>query len=104
MGRLSPAGTGQVAVDLRADDGAVIVSVADNGPGIPGGEQEKIFEKFHQVRVGRTGNPMGSGLGLAICRGIVEHLGGRIWCESELGRGAKFFFTLPLTSGAQVHA
>ena len=102
--KFSPAGTGRVAVDLKAENGVAVVSVADNGPGIPGGEQEKIFEKFHQVRAGRTGNPMGSGLGLAICRGIVEHLGGRIWCESELGRGAKFFFTLPLTSGAQVHA
>ncbi len=94
--KFSPAGTGRVAVDLKAENGIAIVSVADNGPGIPRNEQEKIFEKFHQVRAGRTGNPMGSGLGLAICRGIVEHLGGRIWVESDPGRGSTFFFSVPL--------
>jgi signal transduction histidine kinase len=102
--KFCPAGRGRVAVDLKAENGIATVSVADNGPGIPHNEQEKIFEKFHQVRAGRTGNPMGSGLGLAICRGIVEHLGGKIWVESDPGRGATFFFTLPVTSGAQAIA
>lgn len=96
--KFCPHGTGQVAIGLTAENGIMAVSVADNGPGIPSNEQEKIFEKFHQVRAGRTGNPMGSGLGLAICRGIVEHLGGRIWVESEPGKGATFIFTVPLTS------
>jgi Na+/proline symporter/nitrogen-specific signal transduction histidine kinase len=96
--KFCPHGTGQVAIGLEAENGLAVVSVADNGPGIPAGEKEKIFEKFHQVRAGQTGNPMGSGLGLAICRGIVEHLGGRIWVESELGHGATFIFTVPLTS------
>ncbi|MFO1119720.1 MAG: HAMP domain-containing sensor histidine kinase [Rhodospirillales bacterium] len=77
--KFSPAETGRVSIGLAAADGTVAVRVADNGPGIPHNEQEKIFEKFHQVRTGKTGNPMGSGLGLAICRGIVEHLGGRIF-------------------------
>jgi Na+/proline symporter/nitrogen-specific signal transduction histidine kinase len=96
--KFCPAGTGRVAVDLTAANGTAIVSVADNGPGIPRNEKEKIFEKFHQIRAGRTGNPMGSGLGLAICRGIVEHLGGKIWVESDPGHGATFFFTVPLTT------
>jgi len=94
--KFCPHGTGRVAIGLAAENGLVVVSVADNGPGIPANEKEKIFEKFHQVRAGRTGNPMGSGLGLAICRGIVEHLGGRIWVESDFGNGATFFFTVPL--------
>jgi len=98
--KFCPHGTGRVNVGLAADDGIVTVSVADNGPGIPYHEQEKIFEKFHQVRAGRTGNPMGSGLGLAICRGIVEHLGGRIWVESNPGHGATFYFTVPLNAPA----
>jgi Na+/proline symporter/nitrogen-specific signal transduction histidine kinase len=102
--KFCPAGTGRVAVDLKAENATAIVSVADNGPGIPYSEQEKIFEKFHQVRAGRTGNPMGSGLGLAICRGIVEHLGGKIWVESDPGRGATFFFTLPVISSGHARA
>jgi len=97
--KFSPAGTGRVCVGLTRADGTVAVRVADNGPGIPANEHEKIFEKFHQVRAGRTGNPMGSGLGLAICRGIVEHLGGQIWVESEPGHGATFIFTVPLATG-----
>ncbi|MGF1640568.1 MAG: ATP-binding protein [Rhodospirillales bacterium] len=93
--KFCPNDTGRVAVALDAGETGLTVSVADNGPGIPYAEQEQIFEKFHQVRAGRTGNPLGSGLGLAICRGIVEHLGGRIWVESEPGRGATFYVTLP---------
>lgn len=93
--KFCPAGTGRVEVRIDPDDTMIVVSVADNGPGIPGDEQERIFEKFHQVRAGKTGNPLGSGLGLAICRGIVEHLGGRIWVRSDLGHGSTFFFTVP---------
>ena len=80
---------------LRVETDEVVCSVADNGPGIPYPEQEKIFERFHQVRAGNTGNPGGSGLGLAICRGIVDHLGGRIWVESTPGAGSTFLFTVP---------
>jgi Na+/proline symporter/nitrogen-specific signal transduction histidine kinase len=87
--------TGTVAIGVAPDRDGVTVSVADNGPGIPYGEQEAIFDKFHQVRAGNTGNPKGSGLGLAICRGIIEHLGGKIWVESVPGNGATFFFTVP---------
>jgi signal transduction histidine kinase len=93
--KFCPPVTGRVAVEVKNGTGELVVSVADNGPGIPYAEQEKIFEKFHQVRSGQTGNPMGSGLGLAICRGIVEHLGGRLWVESTPGAGATFFFAIP---------
>jgi len=93
--KFCPEGTGYIHVALEHDDGSLRVSVADNGPGIPPEEHEQIFEKFHQVRAGATGNPLGSGLGLAICRGIVEHLGGRIWVQSQLGEGATFYFAVP---------
>ncbi len=94
--KFCPHQTGRVVIGVHTDVAASLkVSVADNGPGIPIDEQRRIFEKFHQVRVDKTGNPMGSGLGLAICRGIVEHLGGRIWVESVPGSGATFIFTLP---------
>jgi two-component system sensor histidine kinase KdpD len=71
-----------------------VVTVADRGPGIPPGEEEKIFEKFH-----RLGSSPGSGvgLGLTICRGIVTAHGGRMWAESRAGSGVLFRFTIPIT-------
>jgi Na+/proline symporter/nitrogen-specific signal transduction histidine kinase len=96
--KFAPAGWGRIVVSFGRQEKGVRVSIADNGPGIPYAEQEAIFEKFHQVRSGNTGNPGGSGLGLAICRGIVEHLGGRIWVESTPGHGATFIFTVPFAA------
>lgn len=81
-------------IALRAhDDGAwVRLAVADDGPGIPQGDQARIFQKFVQVGDGES---EGSGLGLAICKEIVRAHGGTIWVESEPGRGSTFIFTLP---------
>jgi signal transduction histidine kinase len=93
--KFCPEDTGRVVIQMTPGPTHLRVSVADNGPGIPEDQQQRIFEKFHQVRAGNTGNPMGSGLGLAICRGIVEHLGGRIWVRSRPGHGATFYFTVP---------
>ncbi|TVR83787.1 MAG: histidine kinase [Rhodospirillales bacterium] len=93
--KFCPEGAGKVVVDMAPGNRFLTVSIADNGPGIPEDQQQLIFEKFHQVRGSNTGNPMGSGLGLAICRGIVEHLGGRIWVRSRPGHGATFYFTVP---------
>jgi len=83
----------RVTVSADVGEGEVRVGVVDTGPGIPRDLQERLFEKF--VRIGE-GHTEGSGLGLAICRRIVEAHGGRIWVESEEGRGAAFYFTLPL--------
>ena len=93
-------GEGRVEVRLAATPDAVRVDVRDNGPGIARDDHETIFEKFRQVSdtVGRR--PAGSGLGLPISRRIVEHFGGRLWVESEVGRGATFSFVLPLGGGA----
>ena len=81
-------------IALRAhDDGAwVRLAVTDDGPGIPQGDQARIFQKF--VQVGDRESE-GSGLGLAICKEIVRAHGGTIWVESEPGRGSTFIFTLP---------
>ena len=76
------------------------VSVNDSGPGISAEECQKIFQKFYQVSEDGEPKPKGTGLGLAISKALVELHGGKIWVESEEGRGSTFTFTLPL-SGAQ---
>ncbi|MCI0526173.1 MAG: response regulator, partial [Nitrospira sp.] len=74
----------------------MVVSIIDTGVGIAEADQPKVFEKFKQVGDTLTDKPKGTGLGLSICKQIVEHHGGRIWVESELGKGSNFSFTLPL--------
>jgi signal transduction histidine kinase len=97
-----PAGTGRVRVRMSGEAGALALSVEDNGPGIPAGQQEAVFEKFRQAGGDKaTGKPKGSGLGLTICRQIVEHFGGRIWVEPATPRGAVFRFTLPAAARAR---
>lgn len=73
------------------------VTVRDEGVGIPGNDFEKIFDMFHQVQQSADVNNKseGTGLGLSICRQIVSHYGGKIWVESELGKGSSFKFTFP---------
>jgi signal transduction histidine kinase len=89
----------KVEIAARVENGVVRVDVRDNGPGISPSDTEKIFEKFRQVGDNLTGKPQGTGLGLPISRQIVEHFGGRLWVESEPGRGSTFSFTLPLRPG-----
>jgi two-component system sensor histidine kinase KdpD len=74
----------------------IIVSVSDEGIGIPPKLHQKIFDRFFQGDGHKTGRRKGTGLGLAICRGIVEAHGGRIWVESQPAKGAKFSFSLPV--------
>jgi Signal transduction histidine kinase len=88
-------GGGPVVCRVHLDRDSVLVSVSDQGPGIPRRAIEDIFDKFKQVGDTLTEKPSGTGLGLAICRQIVEHHGGRIWVESELGKGSVFFFNIP---------
>jgi len=87
---------GRVVVELASDAEAVHVAVIDNGPGIGAEDQQMIFEKFRQAGDTMTEKPQGTGLGLPISRQIVEHFGGRLWVQSQLGRGATFTFTLPI--------
>lgn len=88
---------GDVSLTIQSEDGEVTVCVQDDGPGIDEGFHEAIFRKFYQVPdpKGTAMHKGSSGIGLAICNGIVEAHGGRIWVESEPGRGSRFFFSLP---------
>jgi signal transduction histidine kinase/DNA-binding response OmpR family regulator len=81
---------------LRGDE--IVVSVIDTGMGIASADHPKVFERFKQVGDTLTDKPKGTGLGLPICREIVDHHGGRIWVESEIGHGSTFSFTLPVQS------
>ncbi|HET8541077.1 MAG TPA: ATP-binding protein [Anaeromyxobacter sp.] len=96
-----PRGEGYVEVRVAAVADGVRVDVRDNGPGIAREDQETIFEKFRRVGDTVGPRPPGSGLGLPISRRIVEHFGGRLWVDSEPGRGAIFSFVLPLDRGAE---
>ncbi|HET8625211.1 MAG TPA: ATP-binding protein, partial [Gemmatimonadales bacterium] len=84
----------RIEIGATVGPSAVTVEVADRGPGIPGGQEELIFDKFH--RLPSADPKSGSGLGLAICRGIVQAHGGRIWVVNRPGGGAAFRFTIPL--------
>jgi signal transduction histidine kinase/CheY-like chemotaxis protein len=86
------------AVTCRAQrvGGDIVISVTDTGLGISPIDQPKVFERFKQVGDTLTDKPKGTGLGLPICKEIVEHHGGRIWVESETGKGSTFSFSIPL--------
>lgn len=87
---------GTVNVSAAKKNNHIEVSVQDTGQGIPKEYQEKIFERFVQVEDGSKRAKKGTGLGLPIVKNIVEKHGGRVWVESEEGKGAKFIFTLPI--------
>jgi signal transduction histidine kinase len=82
-------------IEIGADqkDGFVRFWVKDDGPGIPAEEQERIFDKFSRLQV--NGSTKGLGLGLTFCRLAVNGHGGKIWVNSEIGKGSTFYFTLP---------
>jgi signal transduction histidine kinase len=96
------AGGGHVEVSARGDGDEVVVSVRDDGVGIAQADQVRIFEEFQQV--GQSQLQEGTGLGLALSRRFVELHGGRIWVESEPGKGSTFTFTLPRTQSPRIGA
>ena len=85
---------GKVTIELQEHEHEFEVIVSDQGKGIAAEDLERIFGKFYQVEESATREQGGTGLGLAICKGIIEAHRGRIWAESELGRGSRFHFTL----------
>ena len=89
----------RVDVEVRRDsqeEGFALVTVSDEGRGIPAHQLDAVFERFLQVDADDSRRMGGSGLGLAISRSIVEQHGGRIWAESQVGHGSQFRFTVPL--------
>jgi len=99
--KYTPSG-GAVTVLTWRRDAEVGVTVSDTGPGIPPEDLDHVFDRFFRVDEARRRTSGGSGLGLAICREIVEAHGGRIWVESEAGRGSAFSLALPAAAPAPV--
>jgi signal transduction histidine kinase len=93
--KFTPEG-GQIKIEATLGDSAVIISVIDNGIGIAKEDQEAVFEEFRQVGSNYAQKREGTGLGLSLTRKFVEMHGGKIWVESELGKGSTFTFTLPI--------
>src|SRR5262245_52207732 len=85
----------KIVVSAREQDNSIVVCVSDDGPGIARENLSKVFDRYWQSEETKRA---GVGLGLAIAKGIVEAHGGKIWVDSELGKGSSFFFTLPLAT------
>ena len=94
--KFTPEG-GQIKVEATLGDSVVIISVTDTGIGIAPEDHEAIFEEFRQVGTNYAQKREGTGLGLSLTRKFVEMHGGKIWVESELGKGSMFIFTLPIS-------
>lgn len=86
---------GKLEISATHIDRAIVVGIKDHGPGIPKEDREKIFDKFYRSKEAVVKKRTGSGLGLAIVKSVIEAHGGRVWCESELGKGATISFSLP---------
>ncbi|HET7009364.1 MAG TPA: HAMP domain-containing sensor histidine kinase, partial [Anaerolineales bacterium] len=87
---------GQIGVKAESEGGFIRVYVVDTGIGIPGGEVERVFERFYQVESHLTRKHGGMGLGLSIAKAMIEMHNGQIWCESKEGLGSLFCFVLPV--------
>lgn len=88
--------SGVVLLRAQQEDGDLVFSVHDRGPGIAQADQIRLFEKFYRIRKKEQDGTKGSGLGLAIVKSIVERHGGRVWLHSQEGKGSSFYFSIPL--------
>jgi signal transduction histidine kinase len=93
--KYSPPGT-RIRVQVSADRDGVVCTVRDEGPGLSKEDQAKLFQPGARLTPKPTGGEVSTGYGLAVAKEFIERLGGTIWCESELGKGACFSFRLPL--------
>jgi len=87
---------GSITCSAKLINHNIVVSIIDTGNGIALEDQTKVFDKFKQVGETLTDKPQGTGLGLPICKQIIQHHGGNIWVESELGKGSTFSFSIPI--------
>jgi signal transduction histidine kinase len=92
--KFTPEG-GRISINAKQLNGSVQISVSDTGVGIAPEDQARIFEEFRQVGSDSTHKSEGTGLGLTLAKKFVELHGGRMWVESEIGKGSTFSFTLP---------
>ena len=92
-----------MVIKATATDGSFHLSVSDTGPGISAADQAKLFQEFQQADNAITSKKGGTGLGLAISKRIVEMHGGKIWLESQVGKGSTFSFTVPVRVERQVN-
>jgi signal transduction histidine kinase/CheY-like chemotaxis protein len=92
---------GKVSCKIVRKKNEIVASISDTGIGIAPEDHAAVFEQFKQVGDTLTDKPKGTGLGLPICKEIIEHHGGRIWVESELGKGSTFSFALPIVKTAE---
>ncbi len=90
-----PKKDGKISIEAKIKEKNIVFSVHDNGQGIPKEKQSNIFKKFYQIDTSATRKHGGTGLGLVICKGIAEGLNGKIWLESESGKGTSFFICIP---------
>jgi PAS domain S-box-containing protein len=97
--KYSPQG-GEIRVSVRPQKEHLVIGVSDQGVGISPADQAKLFGPFQRLEESRPDRARGVGLGLLVCRRLVEAHGGRIWVESEVGRGSTFFFTMLLSQGS----
>ena len=86
---------GQIEIGAQTKDEEVLFYVKDNGLGIPLDKQKDLFEKFSRLDPFITRRHGGTGLGLSICKGIIKELNGKIWLQSQPGKGSEFYFTIP---------
>ena len=86
---------GVISCGLCADEEGALVSVSDTGIGIRSEDLNKVFQRFAQIGDPLTDKPQGSGLGLSICKRIIENHNGKIWVNSQAGKGSTFYFQIP---------
>lgn len=97
--KYTPSGK-RVWFHVREEAGSCICEVGDEGPGIPEAEQPKLFTKYARLSSRPTGDETSTGIGLAIAKGLAERMNARLWCESEVGVGSRFYLSLPLSDSA----
>jgi len=88
--------TGIVKINAIQKENSIIFTIEDNGIGISEENQKNLFKRFYQIDASLARKHGGTGLGLSICEGIVVKMGGKIWCESKLGQGTTFYFSIPI--------